>query len=117
MNVTKFINAAAEAYHALGLLMSAFGTKRTLRPRSAMSVIGGKADIKSEQGLIAAAHQQVFWSRHIAFALGRDRQRMPGVQKIEDAIFQRVPFIFGKLGVAEVTLFFSSLERSASWLM
>jgi hypothetical protein len=28
-----------------------------------MSVIGDKADIKSEQGLIAAVHQQVFWNR------------------------------------------------------
>src|SRR6516162_314926 len=46
--------------------------------------------------------------QHVAFALGRDRQRMPGVQKIEDALLQRVPFVFVKLGivagVAEVCL-------------
>src|SRR6516162_1834927 len=52
--------------------------------------------------------RHVGWRQHVAFALGRDRQRLPGVQKIEDAIFQRVPFIFIKLrivaGVAEVRL-------------
>src|SRR5215468_2566302 len=46
--------------------------------------------------------------QHVAFALSRDRQRMPGVQKIEDAVLQRVPFILVKLGivagVAEVRL-------------
>src|SRR5262249_32671485 len=36
----------------------------------------------------------------VAFALSRDRQRMPGVQKIEEAIFQRVPVIQLKLGGA-----------------
>ena len=37
--------------------------------------------------------------QHVALALGRDRQRLPRVQKIEDAIFQRVPFVFVKLGI------------------
>src|SRR5262249_20169721 len=40
----------------------------------------------------------------VAFALSRDRQRMPGVQKIEEAIFQRVPFIHVKLGMTELRL-------------
>jgi hypothetical protein len=44
------------------------------------------------------------WRQHVAFALGRDRQRPPGVQKIENAIFQRTPFILVKLGMAEVRL-------------
>ena len=42
--------------------------------------------------------------QHVAFALGRDRQRLLGAQKIEDAIFQRAPFVFVKLGIAEVRL-------------
>src|SRR5262244_1481005 len=42
--------------------------------------------------------------QHVAFALSRDRQRMPGVQKIEEAIFQRVPFIHVKLGMTELRL-------------
>lgn len=42
--------------------------------------------------------------QHVAFALGRDRQRLPGVQKIEEAIFQRSPFIPVKLGMTEVRL-------------
>src|SRR6185312_6599935 len=42
--------------------------------------------------------------QHVAFALSRDRQRQAGVQKIEDAIFQRAPFIAVKLGMTEVTL-------------
>ncbi len=41
--------------------------------------------------------------QHVAFALGRDCQR-PGAQKIQEAIFQRAPFIFVKLGIAEVWL-------------
>jgi hypothetical protein len=44
------------------------------------------------------------WRQHVAFVLGRDRQRPPGVQKIENAIFQRTPFILVKLGMAEVRL-------------
>src|SRR5262245_49819924 len=47
--------------------------------------------------------------QHVAFALGRDRQRPPGVQKPQEAIFQRAPFflILGiviVVGVAEVWL-------------
>jgi hypothetical protein len=56
--------------------MSAFGTKRTFHSHSAMSAIGGKADIKLTRprlglvrearrstALIAAARQQIFWKR------------------------------------------------------
>ena len=42
--------------------------------------------------------------QHVAFALGRDRQRPPGVQKVEEAIFQRAPFVLVKLGMAELRL-------------
>jgi hypothetical protein len=42
--------------------------------------------------------------QHVAFALGRDRQRLPGVKKIEEAIFQRAPFILVKLGMTELRL-------------
>src|SRR4051812_15815593 len=34
--------------------------------------------------------------QHVALALGRYRQRLPGVQKIEEAIFQCAPFVFFK---------------------
>src|SRR5262245_28324955 len=42
--------------------------------------------------------------QHVAFAFGRDRQRLPRVQKIEEAIFQCAPFILVKLGMTEVRL-------------
>jgi hypothetical protein len=42
--------------------------------------------------------------QHVTFVLGRDRQRPPRVKKIEEAIFQRAPFILVKLGMTELRL-------------
>src|SRR6516162_8095156 len=92
-----------------------------------MSAFGGKADIKLTKATrlekekrtgarpdrcgasadfleARSPARRVDRRQHVAFSLGRDRQRPPGVQKIEDAIFQRAPFIFVKLGMTELRL-------------
>src|SRR5215510_1389025 len=108
--------------------MSAFGPKRTSVFALHMSAFGCKADIKLSRPRLEPVKEKRTGARpdrggasadfletrpparhvdrrqHVAFALGRDRQRLPGVQKIKEAIFQRSPFIPVKLGMTKIRL-------------
>src|SRR6516165_2794724 len=123
----KFVSTCSSRSRIAAVHLSAFGTKRTSQPCRTMSAFGGKADIKLTKATRLEKEKRtgarpdrcgasadflearpparrVDRRQHIAFALGRDHQRPPGVQKIEDAIFQRAPFIFVKLGMTELRL-------------
>ena len=98
--------AIVERMTARRFSMSAFGTKRTSRPAQPMSAFGGKADIKLARPRLEPVKEKRAGARpdcggasaeflearpparhsdlrqHIAFALGRDRQRMLGKRAI-----------------------------------
>src|SRR5258708_19820349 len=95
----------------VGDLFGQAGPKGTLRPGrmlpGKMSRTGARPDCGGGSADFREARppaRHVDRRQHVAFALGRDRQRPPGVQKVEEAIFQRAPFVSVKLGMAEVGL-------------
>ena len=115
--------AIVERMTARRFSMSAFGTKRTSRPAQPMSAFGGKADIKLTRKRLEPVKEKRAGARpDCGGASAEFLEARPPARHVDrrqhiafaKTRFSSVPFIFGKLGGAVVTLFFRALERSAS---